>query len=181
MKLAAQKQPLNARPYILNASSGFTLIEIIIVIGILATLFSMGLISIMNIRVITTNTTNTTVFISDFRTQQIKAMTGDTEGRGIPDNYSIKILPSQYVLYHGINYNSSDTSNFVIPTSTGYTLSTTFPNSSIIFASGSGTIVGFTNNQNTVTLKNTSSGQAKTIHFNQYGTTTSQLPLLKHL
>ena len=157
----------------LQLNSGLTLIELLLVIGILAVLFSIGFVSLANINVISGNNSASVVLISDLKTQQIKAMTGDTEGRGIPDNYGVKILPSSYVLFHGLSYNASDTSNFSVPVDSGYILSTTFPNSTIIFASESGQLIGFVANQNTISLTSTPSGQVQTIEFNAYGTITN--------
>lgn len=156
-----------------SSQKGLTLIEILIVVGILSTLFGIGLLSIMNIRVITTNNVSTTVFISDVKNQQVKAMTGDTEGRGTPDSYGVKVLPTQYILFHGLTYNASDATNFSIPITTGFTLSSTFPNNTILFNPGSGTISGFVAGQDTVTITNTNSNQSKTIQFNSYGTVTT--------
>ena len=152
---------------------GLTLVELIVVIGILSTLLGIAIVSIQNIRVLSTNSTSTSVIISDLKNQQIKAMTGDTEGRGVPDNYGVKILSSQYILFHGTVYNPADADNFAVPIETGYTLGTTFPNSTVLFASESGELVGFVQNQNTVTLIHTSSGQSKTIQLNKYGTVTN--------
>lgn len=152
---------------------GLTLIELLVVIAVLAVLFGISTVSILNIRVVTTNSTTTSVIISDLKNQQVRAMTGDTEGRGTPDNYGIKILANSYVLFHGNSYNPSDTSNFSVPVSSGYQLSSTFPNNLIIFTSGSGELVNFVPNQNTITLIYISSGQSKTITLNKYGTVTS--------
>ena len=157
----------------LEHQKGFTLIEIVLVVGILTILLSMAFVSIGNIRVISTNSNTSTVIVSDLKNQQIRAMVGDTEGRGVPDNYGIKILPTQYILFHGNLYNPSDTTNYAIPISTGFSLSSTFTNDTILFASESGEIVTFTQNHDTITLTNTTSNQAKTIHLNKYGTITS--------
>ena len=151
---------------------GLTLIELIVVIGILSTLFGIALVSILNIRVITTNNTSVSVIISDLKNQQIKSMTGDTEGRGAPDNYGIKIFSDQYVLFHGMIYDPAVIDSFAVPVESGYTLNTTFPNGTILFASGSGELVEFIQNKNAITITNTSSGQSKTIQLNKYGTVT---------
>lgn len=158
---------------LLSSNKGLTIVELLVVIGILSVLLSIGIVSILNIRVITSNNTSTAVIASDLKTQQIKAMTGDTEGRGVPDNYGIKILSNQYVLFHGNTYSPSDTSNFPVPVDTGYTLSTTFPNDTILFASQSGEISGFVQNNNTIKITNTVSSQSKTIQLNKYGTITN--------
>lgn len=168
-----KKGKLSAISYQLSTNRGLTLVELIVVIGILSVLFAIGTVAVSNIRVITSNSTSVSVIISDFKTQQIKAMTGDTEGRGTPDNYGIKILSDRYVLFHGAVYSPTDTDNFGVPVESGYTLSTTLPNGTVLFASQSGELVGFVQNQNTVTLTNTSSGQLKSIQLNKYGTVTS--------
>jgi len=158
---------------VVKYQAGLTLIELLLVIGILSVLFGIAFVSITNIRIITGNSSANVVLASDLKTQQIKAMTGDTEGRGVPDNYGIKILPNNYVLFHGQNYNNSDTSNFTVAIDSGYTLSTTFPNSTILFASESGQLVGYVPGQNSITITSTPSGQIKTIQLNAYGTITS--------
>jgi len=149
---------------------GLTLVELLLVVGILGMLFGIAILSLGNIQVVTKNSTFSSVLISDLKNQQIKAMVGDTEGRGTPDNYGIKILSDRYVLFHGITYNASNTSNFSVPVDSGYTLSSTFPNTTILFASDSGELVNFTQGQDTVTLIHTQSGKTKVIRLNKYGT-----------
>jgi prepilin-type N-terminal cleavage/methylation domain-containing protein len=164
---------LNIENFEFQNNSGLTLIELLLVIGILAVLFSIGFVGLTNIKVITGNNSANVVLISDLKTQQIKAMTGDTEGRGVPDNYGVKILSDRYVLFHGLSYNASDPSNFTVPVGNEYVLSTTFPNNMVIFASESGQLVGFVSNQNTISITSSPSGQIKTLQFNEYGTITN--------
>lgn len=144
----------------------------VLVVGILGILFSIAFVSVGNIRIIATNNSSVSVITSDLKNQQIKAMTGDTEGRGIQDNYGVKILNSSYVLFHGMSYNASDTTNVTIPIDSANTLASTFPDNTVLFASASGEIVGFIDAQNTITLTNTTSGQSKTLHLNKYGAIT---------
>lgn len=152
---------------------GFTFIELVVVIGIIALLFAIGVVSSINVRSFTVSNTSLNVFISDLKGQQIKAMVGDTEGRGEPDAYGIKLLDDSYILFHGLTYSATNTSNFSVSAPTGYSLSSTFSNDSIIFASGSGEIVDFSSNQNTITLTSDDTGQSKVLHLNQYGSITS--------
>ncbi len=153
--------------------SGFTLIEILLVLGILGLLFGIGLLSIGNIQVVTQNNASSSVIISDLKTQQIKAMVGDTEGRGVPDNYGIKILSDRYILFHGMTYSATDTANFSIPIASGYTLASTFPSTTILFASNSGELVNFSQGQDTITVTHTASSKQQIIRLNKYGTITN--------
>lgn len=154
-----------------SSQSGLTLIEMLLVVGIIMTLLSISFISISNIRIVSSGSSATTVFISDLKNQQIKAMTGDTEGRGIGDNYGVKVLTDRYILFHGLSYVASDSSNFSIPVDSGHSLSSTFTNGLIIFASNSGELVNFVVNNDSVTITD-NDGSAKTMRFNKYGTVT---------
>lgn len=156
-----------------SKEAGFTFVELIVVIGIFSLLLSIAYVSLSNVQIISINNSAIEILSSDIKTQQIKAMTGDTEGRGLPDNYGIKIFPQRYVFFHGVTYNPVDPYNFEIPIDTGYTLSSTFPQDMVLFASGSGELVGFIQNQNTISVTNTATGQSRTIRLNKYGTVTS--------
>lgn len=153
-----------------NTQSGITMVEILIVTGIIVLLFTISTISLLNIRVSSSSSASTDVLISDIKAQQIKALAGDTEGRGTPDNYGVKIQNNIYTLFHGTSYSASDNTNFDVPVESGYQLSTTFPNTTILFSSKSGEIANFVPGQNSVTLTNTSTGRTKTIQLNKYGT-----------
>ncbi len=152
---------------------GFSLIETLIAIGVFLTV--VVIISPNSFNLISTSASTNALYtlITDLRNQQIKAMVGDTEGRGTPDTYGVYIQSSQYTLFHGQNYSVADSSNFAIPIGTGYQLTTTFGSGKIVFASGSGEIVGFVSNQNSITVSDTRNGGQKTIQLNKYGIITS--------
>ncbi len=160
----------------IKPESGFTLLETIIVIAIFLLLSALVLPNSLNFRSSSSINTIVSTFMTDLKNQQIKAMTGDTEGRGFPDTYSIYVksaTPSSYVLFHGQNYSQSDTSNFAIVIDGQYLLSATFPSSKIVFASGSGEILNYVATQSSVTIKEKRTGQQKVIQLNKYGVATS--------
>lgn len=156
-----------------SGTQGVTLVEVIIVISIVITLFSLVFGNMLNVRSTTTINTSLTTLITDIKNQQIKSMVGDTEGRGIPDNYGIYISGLNYTLFHGKTYSSSDSANFNINADTGYRFTTTFPGSQVTFTSGSGEIVSFTAGLNTISVKNTRTNEQQTIQLNKYGVVTN--------
>lgn len=153
----------------LSAKRGFTFVEIIVVIAIFLTLIGLTLTNPLNLMESTSINTTVDTLITDIKNQQIKAMVGDTEGRGVPDTYSVYIEPTQYVLFHGQNYSPGDPSNFSVVIDSKYQLSTNFTDSKIIFTSGSGEIVGLATEPKLVTITETRTGQKKEIKINKYG------------
>lgn len=151
---------------------GFTFIEVIVVVSIFLTLIGLTIINPLNLRESTSINTFVYTLITDIKNQQIKSMVGDTEGRGIPDTYSIYIESAKYTLFHGQNYFEGDSSNFSVAVDDQYQLLTIFPGSKIVFAEGSGEIIGFAQNQNTITIKNARTGQQKVITINKFGVVT---------
>lgn len=152
--------------------AGFTFIEVIVVVAIFLTLIGLTITNPLNLRESTSINAFVYTLITDIKNQQIKAMVGDTEGRGTPDTYSIYIEPAKYTLFHGQNYSQSDSSNFSITVADQYQLLTTFPESKIVFSAGSGEIVGFVQNQDTITIRDARTGQQKVITINKYGVVT---------
>lgn len=152
---------------------GFTIPELAVVIGIIATLLTYAVINLTSVqhKIYLAATVDTVT--SDFKQQQIKAMSGDTEGRGTNDSYGIYFEQNKYYLFHGTMYSSSDTSNALINLDNNIQFSNiAFPQSQIVFTKGSGEVNGFTSGSNTVTLRNTVTGEQKTISINRYGVIT---------
>ncbi len=152
---------------------GFTLIELLLVMTIFSLLALLITVNLLEFKHNSSLSTTINSLIADIKNQQIKAMTGDTEGRGVMDSYGIYFSANSYVLFHGASYSSSDTTNFSasLPDTLQFT-GITFPNSSVIFASGSGEIIGFSVGSNTVILKDTQSNVQKTITINRRGAIT---------
>ena len=93
---------------------GITLIETIVVVGVLLTLIGMASISFLPFRSKSTLDTAITTLIADIKSQQIKAMAGDTEGREANDNYGVYFGTNSYTLFHGTDFNPGDSSNFTV-------------------------------------------------------------------
>jgi Tfp pilus assembly protein FimT len=151
--------------------SGFTLIELIIVMTITIMLIGIATVSLTSIQNKTYLGTTVDSLISDLKQQQLKAMTGNTEGRATSDSYGIHFNSNSYVLFHGTTYSSSDLTNFTVPLNGGLTFSSiTLPGSNLIFSQISGEVSGYSSGADTFTLKNGTINQQKTIRINRYGT-----------
>ncbi len=156
---------------------GFTLIELIVVLGVAATLMAFASSNLLNFQRHTHIATTISTFVTDWYAQRQRAMIGDTQGRSSTDSYGIYFQTGQYTLFHGATYNANATDNIVIPFESPIQVSsTTIPSSTVVFTKGSGEVVGYVSTQNSMTLTNTSSNEQVTIVFNQYGTITSNLP-----
>ena len=155
------------------SEAGFSLIEFLIVIGLFV--FLTGLI-VFNLSKAQQHTSIHEVLnsvIADIRNQQLKAMNGDTETRGINDSYGIYFQQNNYILFHGTVYSANDPANYTITLDSGMQFTNIkFPGSSLIFAKGSGEIIGFVNGSNTITVRNNNSNETKTITINEYGVVT---------
>ncbi len=127
---------------------GFTIIELLIVMGIFAALTAIGYIRSVDIERRAPIGATVDTLIADLRGVQTKAMIG-------------------------VNQNSYRISIPSYPAPAHITISTTFPGSVIEFAKGSGDITGFTAGNNTVTITQTLTGEHKIITINRYGAVTS--------
>jgi len=158
----------------MHNQKGFTIPELTITIGIAAILLSLTVFDLFRTQRSTSLATTVDQVVSDMKSQQIKAMAGATQGRSAADSYGIYFQTNSYVLFHGTTYSSSDTSNATIALSQNLTFSNiAFPASSLIFTQRSGEMANYTGSNNTVTIKETTSNQQKTITVNKYGVVSS--------
>lgn len=154
-------------------AKGFTLPELIVTIGIFAVLIGLVTINIVRSQYKTSLDSATSLIIAGLNNQKMKAYTGDTEGRASNDSYGIYLENTSYVLFHGPNYSPGDLSNVTIPLDdTIQIVSNNFPQSQIVFASGSGQLSGFLPGSNFFTLRNMQNGEQKTITINRLGVVT---------
>jgi prepilin-type N-terminal cleavage/methylation domain-containing protein len=150
-----------------HKQKGFTIIELIITMGILAIITSLATINLLNAQHIASIDSTTTTLISDLKQQQLKAMVGDTEGRVAADQYGIHFDADKYVLFHG-SYDPTDTSNFVVELEGTLSFTNISGDGNIIFSQGSGESSGL----NPIVLKDDQTNKQKTITTNVYGVIT---------
>ncbi len=152
---------------------GFVLAELVVVMGIMAALFGIVYIRATNIERRTSLPTFTNELLADLRGQQTKAMSGESVA-GVAEIQGVHFQTNQYVMFHGSSFSASDPSNIVIPfPDTVTAVSITFPAANILFAKGSGEIVDYSDETNTLTLGESLTGNQSVISLNQYGSVTS--------
>jgi prepilin-type N-terminal cleavage/methylation domain-containing protein len=157
---------------ILRGSKGFTLIELILVVGIIAILFSMATINLVRAQHVATVSATVDQLIADMRAQQTKAMTGGKDTNGNPNSYGIHVLSNGYTLFQGTS-DTGDPSDFAV-NPTGITFTSNLPSSWLVFSERSGEFSNYVNGTTyTITVKNTNGTEQKVLTINKYGIVTS--------
>ncbi|CAN5209537.1 hypothetical protein BH09PAT2_BH09PAT2_05230 [soil metagenome] len=151
----------------------FTLIEVSVVIAVMAILLSLSTFNLLNFQDNSAVDTTIETLVSDIKQQQLKSMNGATDGNANPAAYGIYLQTASYTLFTGATYVSTDPLNFAITLNNTLQITTTIPQSTLIFTKGSGEVQGFTVGQNTITVRHVPSNIAHTITINKYGTITN--------
>ena len=113
---------------------GFTLPELLIVMGVLAILTTLATVNLLRPQHQASTVAAVNILMADIRQQQLKTMLGDTEGF---NNFSVTLEPP-------------------------FQVSTTFPNNQIVFQAGSGEVAG--TNTITITNPNSQTSTTLTIN-----------------
>jgi len=135
-------------------NAGFTVIELLVIMGVFALLVGFATINLFNVKAQASLSTSANILVSDLKTQQIKAMSGDANGGLSNINYSVHFAGMSYVLLpQNISISLGDfVSVGVLP--------------DLVFAKGSGE-TGVSNYQ--IILTNSASSQTKKITVNRLG------------
>lgn len=152
----------------MNHRPGFTLVEVLIIMGILAILFTISSLNLSNTVPQSALSNATELLVADLKQQQLSALTGNTEGQDNSSNYGIYFTADKYILFRGSVYDANEASNFDINLD-NISTSTTASGSVIIFQKNSGEILNFQTSNNTITLTHNDIGHSKTITINKYG------------
>jgi len=143
--------------------NAFALVEMLTVMGIIAILFALTVPQLFRMRDRNNLQTATTTMISLFRQQQLNAMNS-------PKLYGIHLDQSGYTRFIGSEYSTSNETNTTVTLDYPIEiLNITIPDATIIFASGSGDIVGYNAAQNSFMLGDTVNSEQHTIQFNALG------------
>ncbi len=155
-------------------TSGFTLIELMVSMGIFLILFALASLSITRLPSTTAQSTNIDILISDIKSQQTKAMSGNTSGGSAASDYGIyfdtSVTPNKYWLFRGSTY-SSGLNKFAVELDPNLSITTTFPGSQIIFTAQSGDVVSYSSTTDSITITNNFINSPTIIRLNKYGAT----------
>jgi prepilin-type N-terminal cleavage/methylation domain-containing protein len=159
------------------AQSGFTIIEMMVSIGILLVLFALATINLSRLPSATSQAASYDVLIGDFRNQQTKAMSGynSDPAAAAGSAYGIHFGTTSYTLFKGLAYSEGDPTNFVINLDPGLSFAgSTFPpawNNSVVFSTGSGEVLNYISGQDSISIKDEIIGGMKVVRINKYGAT----------
>lgn len=158
----------------MSSNSGFTVLELVIVMGITCVLLAIASLNLSNINPKSSLDGTVQTLTADIKQQQIKAMSGEITKTGTPDSYGIYFSGTSYTLFHGSAYNPNATDNYIVNLD-HLQVTATFPLSSLIFNRSSGDINNFQAGKNTITLTQTDTNLTKVITINKYGAIESVL------
>jgi prepilin-type N-terminal cleavage/methylation domain-containing protein len=153
---------------------GFTIVELMVSIGILTILFAFTTINVTRLPSSAAQSASHDRLINDIRGQQTKAMTSfdpaltPVGGK----SYGIHFETTSYTIFTGTNYSPSDLSNFVIELDPNVTITNvSFPNSQVVFTPGTGDVTGYINGSDSISTTNSATGEVKILRINKYGAT----------
>lgn len=151
-------------------SSGFTLIEVLLVIGLLTLLLSLGIVSFGQTNTRLRLESSTSQIVSLLTEARTKAMITDTEGQPTSSVYGVHFEADKSILFRGSSFDSQNPNNFVIPADKV----TILPNlpcgvptdcHNVIFTRVSGEVIGFDPVLNWLCLTSGSSSTKLAINF----------------
>jgi len=153
--------------------TGFTLVEVLICVIIIAILFALSSISLGQPQSNVTVASATNQLLSDLRAEQLLAMAGDQGTTTSQQPHGIYVQSTSYTLFSTSTYSAGDSNNFVVTPSNGITFTTTLPSTQVVFSKGSGDVSGFVNGSNTISVVGATGGVNKTITIGRFGALSS--------
>lgn len=158
-------------------SGGFTQLELLLAVGLLAILLSLGGVffgGFVHQDQIYTETDRIQNLIQEARA---RAVAGYTLGGMEALNFGVYFASDRYVLFPGAVFLEDEPFNqvFVLPDGWGFT-DISLPDNSVVFAKKTGEVAGFDPLADFVLLSDTRTGQSRRISVNLLGTVTISEP-----
>jgi prepilin-type N-terminal cleavage/methylation domain-containing protein len=144
---------------------GFTVVELMVSIGILTVLFALTTINITRLPSSAAQSSSYDRLVSDLRGQQSRAMSGYNG-----ESYGIYFENTSYTLFTGTSY-ATGTEYFKVDLDPNLTFtSDTFSGAQVVFTAGSGDS-GVTVGSDSVSITNSGTNDVKILKINKYGAT----------
>ena len=150
--------------------NGFTLVEIIITIGILAILFSLPTLFLWGIGRADSLESIEREVVSIIGEAQTYTISGRSLDGSEPSSYGVHFEQGYYVYFKGTSYNATDPDNLQTDLPPGIILSQiSLPSNNIVFEQVTGEVAGFDPNANFVTVADANTGNQVSITVSKYG------------
>lgn len=152
--------------------TGFTLIEILLVMGIMAALAGITGLSLSGLYSKADLNSTQDVLTSQLKSQQLKAMAGYTSGAGQPTAQGIYFEAGQYTLFSGDSFNPDDPQNIALPAGQNISLSTSnLTDGVLVFLPGGGEVASWQPGA-AITISDTNTGEQRSLQLNLMGAVT---------
>lgn len=151
---------------------GFTLVELLVVIGIVAVIFSLSALAVLNIQRSRLLESNSWAIVSLLRQAQNQALNGVSVDGTNQVNFGVHFDAAnrQYILFQGDSFNPADHYNLVQEIPAGLEMILDLPaDNNIIFHKITGRVNNYDGAHHQVTLRHPADGRTVTINFNIMG------------
>lgn len=149
----------------IRTQHGFTLVELLLVMGIVVVIFGFITLNLTTIVTQTPSDSFVTILISDLRKQQLDAMNCVNESLGC--SKGIYFSSNYYVLFSGEEYDPSESSNFRVDAPPDISLVASLPQNEVVFTAYSGEVVNYSSES--ATLQVIGQGKTDQIVINELG------------
>src|SRR5258706_7052424 len=157
----------------LEKPQGFTLVELLIVMGIALIILGMITFNLAGTQRSTSINASVNKIVADIDSQRLKSMSGTTVSPSASDSFGVSFQSNKYVLFHGTAFNSGDSSNYSVNLDNSVLVSSTFPGNVVVFSQASGEVANFASSSNTITINNTGGTEQKVLTINWLGVITN--------
>lgn len=151
--------------------NGFTLLELIVVIGIFSILAGLTTINLIRPQTKSSLDLSRDLIVSAIKDQQQKSMSQFTDNTDDSSKFGIYFESNRYTLFKGDTYDSQNPTNFIVELDQGISISSiNIPSTQLIFGVSNGEIENYDSSRNSFVLSNDT--DSVTISLNKYGTVT---------
>lgn len=146
---------------------GFTMVELLLAMGIFAILAALGSINYFSTYNQTSVGTTEDVLIADLRSAQAKAMTGSSINGATVPSWGVKFFSDHYTIFPGPSYVDGASTNYIVALPQNMLLSPDLTSNQLLFLKGSGEISSYDSEADSISLNLGTT--TKTVELNRYG------------